>query len=542
MSNFNEVPYDDIKILLKSNKIIVPKNRDEAYEEAEKLIRNNPNIKMPDGIQDFIIAETLKQENETFEQTYKISDILYSTNKDLLPLALFLKLKEVNKERIIRILQYLGILIDNISPTNLPPEIWQQIINDLDCESIILLCTISKTKGFSKLCEKDGFEKMLRNKLIRSKFDISRFNRKQLINLCKMGQKELLVRRPGNQSFFLDIKGNLHVLGTERNGAGPYGLEEITLKVKNVLQMSITNNYGSIVFLDGSVADINFDENNNLLLNNNNLNNIISTSSNDQGTLYLDDKGNVYSQGSNTDGNLGQVGNGDYYIEQPTLINALDDIIQISMHMYHSLAVDINGNVYAFGSNNYGQLGLRDNDEHVYPLIIPKIKNIIKISAGNRFSLLLNDKGRVYAFGNNQYGQLGIGNNNAINTPKLLNIKDIVDISAGSSHSLLLDKYGQVYSFGSNKFGQLGLGDYTAQGLGEYLTAEEMSTHDYDRDIPEQIPDLFSIVQISAGTNVSFFLDIDGNVYGCGNNETHQFGIDNEFIDSPLFIQDLNLF
>src|SRR5258708_13634 len=75
----------------------------------------------------------------------------------------------------------------------------------------------------------------------------------------------------------------------------------------------------------------------------------------------------------------------------------------------------------------------------------------VQASAGLQNSLLLDDEGQVYAFGRNNYGQLGIGNNIAQNIPVKIDINSkIVQIVAGYEHSLLLDDEGQVYAFGKN--------------------------------------------------------------------------------------------
>ena len=85
------------------------------------------------------------------------------------------------------------------------------------------------------------------------------------------------------------------------------------------------------------------------------------------------------------------------------------------------------------------------------------IKNI---SAGYHYSLILTNTGQIYAFGRNEYGQLGLGDNIAKNAPTLIpTLNQIVQIAAGGDHSLVLSNTGQIYAFGANNYGQLGLGD-----------------------------------------------------------------------------------
>jgi alpha-tubulin suppressor-like RCC1 family protein len=92
----------------------------------------------------------------------------------------------------------------------------------------------------------------------------------------------------------------------------------------------------------------------------------------------------------------------------------------------------------------------------------PWIGDIIGISAGGEHSLILNSNGQVFSFGGNMCGHLGLGDEKNRNQPtiiKNIGIGRIAAISAGVCHSLIANSEGQVFSFGSNLSGQLGLGD-----------------------------------------------------------------------------------
>jgi alpha-tubulin suppressor-like RCC1 family protein len=89
-------------------------------------------------------------------------------------------------------------------------------------------------------------------------------------------------------------------------------------------------------------------------------------------------------------------------------------------------------NVYAFGDNYRGQLGLGDNQDRYFPTMVPNIK-ASQVAAGLNHSLILDLKGngsdpssgrvsdpssgRVYAFGDNSRGQLGLGDYQNRNVP-----------------------------------------------------------------------------------------------------------------------------
>src|SRR5437868_5488553 len=74
-----------------------------------------------------------------------------------------------------------------------------------------------------------------------------------------------------------------------------------------------------------------------------------------------------------------------------------------------------------------------------------------RINASGSHSIILDDDGQIYTFGDNYYGQLGLGDCYHRNTPTLINdIYNIITISAGGGHSMILNYDKQIYAFGSN--------------------------------------------------------------------------------------------
>ncbi len=103
-----------------------------------------------------------------------------------------------------------------------------------------------------------------------------------------------------------------------------------------------------------------------------------------------------------------------------------------------------NGDVLAFGHNNYGQLGLGTAAERWYPTETPtKIAGLGKVqalSAGQEHSLVLLENGDVYGFGRNTWGELGRPPSGTYNpTPtKIEGIEEVQVISAGFNFSYIL--------------------------------------------------------------------------------------------------------
>ena len=72
-------------------------------------------------------------------------------------------------------------------------------------------------------------------------------------------------------------------------------------------------------------------------------------------------------------------------------------------------------------------------------------------------------KGQVFAFGDNNYYQLGDQIVNNLAQPKLIENSDLfinegfISIACGANHNLLLNENGSVFTFGINNVGQLGI-------------------------------------------------------------------------------------
>jgi alpha-tubulin suppressor-like RCC1 family protein len=82
------------------------------------------------------------------------------------------------------------------------------------------------------------------------------------------------------------------------------------------------------------------------------------------------------------------------------------------------------------------------------------------IAAGNGYTLALTESGEVYAWGLNDHGWLGLGDTeNRLTPTKVAGLGRVKAIAAGRHHPLALTESGEVYAWGSNEYGQLGLGD-----------------------------------------------------------------------------------
>ncbi len=227
-------------------------------------------------------------------------------------------------------------------------------------------------------------------------------------------------------------------------------------------------------------------------------------------SLMLLENGDVYAFGKNDKGQLG-LGKISKPIPTPTRIN-LDNVEAISAGYSHSLLLK-EGHVYSFGEGAYGALGHGDKEDKNTPRITEGLENVKAIAAGFHYSLVLLENGDVYAFGNNNNGQLGLGDkvSKLIPTPTRIDLDNVEAISAGYSHSLLL-KEGRVYSFGGGMCGALGHGD------------------EVDKITPQLIEGLENVKAIAAGWgdilgSHSLILLANGDVYSFGRGKEGALGL-----------------
>lgn len=83
-------------------------------------------------------------------------------------------------------------------------------------------------------------------------------------------------------------------------------------------------------------------------------------------------------------------------------------VIQVSCGLHHTVLLLQNGEVYTFGSNMYGQLGVGDLMAHAGPVQIKLPTIATQVAAGSNHTVILTSKGEVYTFGAYQKGQLGM--------------------------------------------------------------------------------------------------------------------------------------
>lgn len=253
---------------------------------------------------------------------------------------------------------------------------------------------------------------------------------------------------------------------------------------------------------------------------------IIKISAGVEFSVALDDFNRVWTWGEN---NVGQLGDGTV-VSKNIPINISDSpynkfnnkqIIDIECGESHCIALDVDGNVWTWGGNSLGQLG--DNTNSVFnnnPVqitsFVNKIVKIANITLSNHSSVIDN-QGDLWSWGSNEYGQIGNGtaqnkiispikitNNNTFNGNK------IVDVSLSVSHTLFIDTEEKLWSSGRNNSGQLGTGNNQ-----NYLSPINIANTNFNNK---------GLVNIRCGVNYSMAIDQDGSLWVWGANEHGQLG------------------
>jgi len=119
-------------------------------------------------------------------------------------------------------------------------------------------------------------------------------------------------------------------------------------------------------------------------------------------------------------------------------------------------------NLYGWGSNANGQLGLGNVINYSSPKQIGSLTTWSSIAGGEQFVTAIKTDGTLWAWGWNPYGNLGLGNTTFYSSPKQVgSLTSWSNISAGAMHTIATKKDGTLWSWGRNIYGQLGLGNKT---------------------------------------------------------------------------------
>lgn len=219
---------------------------------------------------------------------------------------------------------------------------------------------------------------------------------------------------------------------------------------------------------------------------------------------------------------------------------AFKGAVQVAAGHEHSLALLADGSVWAWGWNEYGQIGSNapfgvGRAHSVTPVRVAGLpQSVSAIAAGGQFSLALLEDGTVMAWGNNRFGQLGNGEatgEGANPVPVLIpGLVNVISIAASGSHVLALLGDGRVMAWGNNTHAQAGIdpGAEDDAAYRPYIVS------------PVLVAGLVDVRAIAAGQVHSLALLADGKVMAWGAREYGELGdgiIDPPYRPEPGLVQ-----
>ena len=228
------------------------------------------------------------------------------------------------------------------------------------------------------------------------------------------------------------------------------------------------------------------------------------------------------------------------YFDSPIHKLACGTPLHISAGYTHIVVLDTENNVWVFGDNTEGQLGLgkavKDSDGQKLPGIKAK-----EVATGKYHTLLIDMDDNVWVFGDNRTHQLGIWGwrdlwyvpfkqyfaktPEYIYTPIKLNLKASA-VTSGEFHSVVVDLNDDIWVFGGNKGGQLGLNDTRERAYPTRLTGLKGK-------------------KVFACRDGTFIIDDEDELWCCGTNRWGILGLESkskQLVPVKLGIKAKNIF
>lgn len=257
-------------------------------------------------------------------------------------------------------------------------------------------------------------------------------------------------------------------------------------------------------------------------------------------TAVLTDEGNLFTFGLNDEGQLGHSGGFDK-VPVPVEVKLQDPIVAVAAGDYHTLALTHSGEVWAWGSNDKGQLGIGDSI-HELPATPRRLKTltgagVVALAAGSEHSLALLRTGEVLSWGSSVQGALGhkpVGRQLPPIEwyPRLVaGLERVQRINAGAYASTATDNLGGCYTWGWGFHGQLGHGtrddprNRKQDPMYQPTMLDYVTIHrDNNEFTPRMVQHLHSMHSVSMGFYHCLGLSCNGTVWVWGTDEQGSLG------------------
>ena len=238
-------------------------------------------------------------------------------------------------------------------------------------------------------------------------------------------------------------------------------------------------------------------------------------------TAYVDEHGTLWTWGSNQEGQLGaetqETGvdrEGNQVAVSGISLAVLEDVRSVAAGGDFTVALKTDGTLWAWGGNDYGQLGNGTVVSAAQPVQV--LDQVTAVSAGDYHVAAIRADGTLWTWGDNLYGQLGDGTGDSVSAPHQV-LTDVRFAVMGDYHAAAISTDGTLYTWGSNLDGQLGTG-----GLGD-TTDEETGAMLQLTPAAVSLPAAVSNVTVGAGHTAAILSD--GTLWTWGRNDAMQLGL-----------------
>ena len=267
--------------------------------------------------------------------------------------------------------------------------------------------------------------------------------------------------------------------------------------------------------------------------------------------MALDYNGDVYCWGYNCEWQCGNFKTGGNVAQRsPIMLDraayGIPAIAKVDAGVFHSAALDVNGEVWCWGLNNAGQLGRGTSgrpsnatENKPAKAIFPAGTVIVDVQAGRDNTAALDSQGNVWCWGRNSLGECANGKTTFVPAPTKVIFPagsgPVAQISCTNFGMLALGADGKVWQWG-RIFGQKGYGVVT------YIKAPEQVEFDSTARIqaPTKSTEKAKIVydstyafpgaaSISAGNRTNYVIDVNGKIWTWGDNEFYGYGMVTDF-------------
>ena len=246
----------------------------------------------------------------------------------------------------------------------------------------------------------------------------------------------------------------------------------------------------------------------------------------------------------------------------------MENVLDVSCGGWHTLCITKDNNLWGWGENGYGQLGVGDIRDRNAPTFI--MDKVVSIFANEYQSFAIREDHTLWGWGFNQSKTL-LDDSKYLTTPKLL-MNDVTRVSASSCVVAAIKQGGFLWMWGSNTHNTLftkpqfhfyeptllmtdvvdislpssensefalatGIsGDLYGFGNLQFLSKKLMSIYKQQGNKPLKL--MRNVSSACAGNNFIFIEDLCGRTFALGHNEVGQCGTgkSSDVIREPIHI------